>query len=433
MAKISSTKNNIPLKGSINNDTITVKHTQIAVTANKGNDRINVNKGSKHTIYGEAGNDTVTIAKTVKTNTGMKVYGDDKKNKLTGNDTFNISGGKKNSFYGGKGTDIFYVNAGTSNYLYGGTGNDTFIISKNSTGTATVKDFSTKKGNKDTVQVIGGAVKSIKVSGKHIILTGGKSGKASLTLEKAKGKTFAVTDSRGNYTVSDTKIVLGTNFTGTLNAASYLTTVAKTTIDARNTTTAVNVTGNAKSNTIYVGYVDGGTYQGGAGDDKIIISSGSKHIVYGDDIAGKLSGNDTITLNDGDYHKISGGAGKDVITVNAGVGHEIDGGNDNDNIIINYSKYTYPQNMTSVNGGNGADTITLSADVADIGPIHGGNDGDIINVHGKNGEYTLFGDAGNDTISLFDGVGDKVNIDGGSNNDIIKVFSGKEHKIKGNT
>ena len=184
MAKRTSIKNKDILKGTNAADVLTVKHSQVTVNAGKGNDKINVNSGSKHRIYGDAGKDTITVG--AKAGTGMKVYGDDAKGKLTGNDTFNINGGKKNYFYGGKGVDTFNVNAGTTNYIYGGAGNDVIVIGKTSTGTAVVKDFSVSKSNTDKVKVLGKAVKNIAVSGKNMIVKGGKS--ASVTLQNAKAK-----------------------------------------------------------------------------------------------------------------------------------------------------------------------------------------------------------------------------------------------------
>ena len=114
MVKITSTKNKDILKGTNAADTLIVKHSQVTVDAGKGKDRINVNSGSKHKVYGEAGNDTIIVA--AKAGSGSKFYGDDAKNKLTGKDTFTINGGKKNYFYGGKGVDTFNVNGGSTNY-----------------------------------------------------------------------------------------------------------------------------------------------------------------------------------------------------------------------------------------------------------------------------------------------------------------------------
>ena len=103
MATRPSRKSNSTLTGTNANDTFTVKHTKITVNGLKGNDIIKINAGANHRVYGGAGNDTITIGKSV--STGLRVYGDDAKSKLTGNDKFNINGGSKNYYYGGKGKD----------------------------------------------------------------------------------------------------------------------------------------------------------------------------------------------------------------------------------------------------------------------------------------------------------------------------------------
>ena len=441
MAKLSSTKNNSPLKGTNSADTLTVKHSQITVKAGKGNDTVIVNKGSKHKIYGEAGNDKITIAKTVKTNTGMKVYGDDANNKLSGKDKFVINAGKKNYFYGGKGTDTFTVNGGTSNYLYGGAGTDTFVIGSASTGTAIVKDFTAS----DKVQVIGNT-SSIAVSKKNMIIKGGKSGKASLTLTNAKGKKFTVTDNQGSYFVNSSNIALTLTkyFKGTLSAPSFITNIDARKLEFEKSSSGydikreVDVTGNAKANTVYVANIDGGTYQGGAGKDTMIITSGNNHIIYGDDKAGKLSGNDTITVKGGSGHNVYGGAGSDIITVEKSFSVDdnktitIDGGAGVDTIHMYGGGTTYNRN-NYIFGGNDNDRIYLYDTVRNYIKVNGGNGNDTIEINGGN-NHTINGDAGDDNITLKGGSSHTIN--GGSGINTIKLYSGKntvnggEHKDK---
>ena len=84
--------------------------------------------------------------------------------------------------------------------------------------------------------------------GKNIVFT---LGNGKITLAKAKGKTIRLKDRRGSYTLSKTKIKLGKDFKGTMDAAKFLPTITK--IDGRNAKNKVNITGNAKSNTIYAG------------------------------------------------------------------------------------------------------------------------------------------------------------------------------------
>ena len=417
MAKKTSTRNRSTLTGTKAADTLTVKHTQVTVKAGAGKDRINVNSGSSHKIYGEASNDTIIIA--AKAGSGSKIYGDDASNKLTGNDMFTISGGKKNYFYGGKGVDTFNVNGGTTNYIYGGAGNDVIVIGKTSTGTAVVKDFSVKSGNKDTVKVSGGAVKSIAVSGSNMIVKGGKS--ASVTLQNAKAKTFTVTDTLGNYTVagSNIKLKLGKTYKGTLNAASFLTTV-----DARSNANTVTINGNAKNNTIYGG-AGNNTLNGGAGNDTIIVSAGSKVTVNGG------SGVDTIRINGGSGHVIQSGSGNDKVYINGGSLKSIanSGGND----YIEIGKNTV--NGIKINwGNNGNYKLIANETVKVLGGsnhdirLYGGNDkvivaggsGHVIYTDGPTGS----GDAGgNDTIVIQSG-GRAKKIVAGDGNDVIAIANG---------
>ena len=434
MAKRTSTKNGTTLKGTSAADTLTVKHEQITVTAGKGKDTINVTKGSKHYIYGEAGADKITIGKSA--GSGMRIFGGNKKFTLADKDRFIINGGKKNYFYGGKGADTFTINAGTTNYLYGKAGNDVFAIGKNSTGKAIVKDFSVKKGNKDSVQVIGRAVKDITISKnkKDMIITGGKSGKASLTLEKAKGKTFTVTDSRGSYKVKSANIALTLDkyFKGTLNAPSFITTIDARKLEREKNSYGwevdrdVNVSGNAKANTIYVANINGGTWQGGAGKDTIVVTKGDNHIIYGDDKAGKLSGNDTITVINGTGHNIYGGAGSDTITVEKsfpsdGSSLMIDGGSGIDYIHM-YGGGTQYKRTNIINGGADDDRIYLYDSVKNYITVNGGNGNDTIEINGGN-EHIINGDAGDDTFTIKGGSGLTINGDSGVNT--MKIYSGK--------
>ncbi len=417
MANKTSTKNKSALTGTNAADTLTVKHTQVTVKAGAGKDRINVNSGSGHKIYGEGGNDTIVVA--AKAGSGSKIYGDDAKNKLTGNDTFTISGGKKNTFYGGKGVDTFNVNGGSTNYIYGGAGNDVVVIGKASTGTVVVKDFSVSKGNTDKVKVVGGAVKSIAVSGKNMIVKGGKS--ASVTLQNAKAKTFTVTDTLGNYTVagSNIKLKLGKTYKGTVNAASFLTTV-----DARSNANAITVNGNTKNNTIYGG-TGNNTLNGGAGNDTIIVSAGTKATIN----AG--SGVDTIRINGGSGHVIQSGAGNDKVYINGGSFKSIanSGGND----YIEIGKNTV--NGVKINWGNSGNYNLIANETVKIlgGSNHdirlyGGNDkiivaggsGHVIYTDGPTGS----GDAGgNDTIVIQSG-GRAKKIVAGDGNDVIAIANG---------
>lgn len=361
-----------PYTGTPKADTLTVIGKNNTVSGAKGNDKITVSKGSGHKIYGHAGNDTIIV----KAATGSKIYGDDAKGKIAGKDKITINGGKNNTIYGGKGADTITVNKGSST-IYGGKGNDVFVIGENSTGKAVVKDFRSQSGNFDRVKVSGGEVKNIKFSKQNVIIAGGKSG--SLTLTGAKSRTVFITDTNGEYKItpaSGVEITLKKNYTGPYYAPSFVDNIDVQTVGG-------TVRGNAKKNQIKAAWKDGGTYQGGGGDDVIHAETGSNHYIYGDDESGTSKGNDKITVNGGNghhiygqygddtitvkagaEHDISGGDGIDIISVTNGHSHEIKGGDGNDKITLNYVKGN--GNQTSyVYGGDGTDTIIVknSSDV----------------------------------------------------------------------
>ena len=449
MSKKTSVKNKTTLKGTNVADTLTVKHQQITVNAGKGQDKININSGSKHKIYGEAGNDIISIG--VKAGSGSKIYGDDAKNKLTGNDTFNINGGKKNYLYGGKGKDTFNINGGTSNYLDGGAGNDVFVIGKNSTGTAVVKEFSTAKGNTDSVQVVGGAVKDIAVSGKNMIVEGGKS--ASITLENTKSKTFTVTDTLGAYTVSGTnvKLALGKNYKGTLNAASFITTV-----DARSNANGIIIKGNAKNNTIYggvgantiYGYGGNDTLNGGAGNDTLYGGVGNDKIYTG-------AGSNTVIINKGDgndtiYHQ---GAKTTVKINSANASDGMSFAKSGNNLVLTYThvkakgeKANVKEVVTFANYFNADGTVkydevylqttsnqrvsswisSKGLNISGSGTINGTGFKDIITggtgidvLNGNGGNDKIYGGAGNDIINAGSGTNTLYFAKGDGNDQVI--------------
>jgi Ca2+-binding RTX toxin-like protein len=365
-------------------DILTVVGKKNTVSGAKGNDKITVKKGSGHKIFGAVGKDKITIKSGV---SRSYIYGDDAKGKIAGSDKITISGGKKNTIYGGKGADTITVNKGSST-IHGGKGNDVFVIGKNSTGKAVVKDFKTQSGDFDKVKVSGGEVKNIKGSGNDRIITGGKSG--SLTLKGAKANKFTVIDTNGEYSVSSSSIglVLKKNFTGHFTAQSFLNTIDASWVTAN----GAGVTGNAKANTINVANVDGGYYYGGGGNDAIIVNKRNNHTIYGDDSAGKMEGDDKITISGGSTgNTIYGGKGNDTITVTAGA-HMIYGGEGVD--IIRVNSGTSGQ---SVSGGAGNDEITVS----------GGN------IH------SIFGDEGDDVIKVTGGV--NHHIESGAGKDQITV------------
>ena len=389
-------------------DTIEITVSKLTIKAGKGNDKITLTKGKNNTVYGEAGNDTIT------------------------------------------------VNGGSSNKLYGGAGNDVFVIGKSSTGKAEVKDFSVKKGNTDSVKISGGTVKSIGVSGSDVIVKGGKS--AALTLKNAKNKTFTVTDTLGNYTVSgsNVKLALGKNYKGTLTAASFITTV-----DARKDANAIKIKGNAKNNTIYGGVgantiygyggndtLNGGagndTLYGGVGTDKLTGGTGRDTFVYAngdgkDTITDYTAGQDTLQISSGSIGKTAlANSNKDLVFT-VGSGTVTLTGAAAKAISLKDSRGSYTASNTAITlGSDFTGTMDAAKYLASVKNIDGSAATKAVNITGnaqanviKAGKTggTYKGEAGNDTMY---GGGGNDTLNGGAGNDTLYGGVGTD-KLTGGT
>ena len=402
MAAKSSTKNKSTLKGTSASDVLTVKHDQVTATGAGGNDTIKITKGNSskvsgdagkdtitvsagksHTIHGNAANDTITIGKSA--GTGIKAYGD------AGNDTMKASNSYAVTFYGGdgndtltggKGGDKLYGQAGADK-LYGGAGNDTLsggagddrlygqagtdtltggagkdtFVYASGGGSDKITDYA---AGYDTLQITSGSISKTTLanSSKDMVITVGT---GKVTLKNAAGKTISMKDNRGSYTMSKSAITLGSNFTGTMDLAKYLSTV--TTINGKSSTKTVTIKGNAKANTIYGGS-GANTVYGYAGNDKLYGYGGNDTLSGGD-------GNDTLYGGDGN-DKLYGGAGNDTLTGGAGndvfvygAGHDTisdyrnyRSGSQQDKLIAEGTKIigvtynTYTDNAHGINAGD---------------------------------------------------------------------------------
>ncbi len=373
MAKKSSTKNKSTLKGTNSADTLTVKHSQITVTAGKGNDGIYVNKGSAHRIYGEAGNDIITVKST---GTGMRVYGDDAKSKLTGNDTFNIYGGKSNYYYGGKGSDVFNVRGGTNSSIYGGAGNDVIKVYAGS-----VKSVDAGTGT-NKITVSGGTVSKIV----------GGTGNDIINVQKQKKISINAGNGSNNITIAGidnsmfSKVSRAVIKTG---SGADLITVNKGGFHAIYSSSG-NDTININAGTSYI--------SAGTGNDKVTINSKYSCVVNGN------NGNDTITLKGNSYNNaICGDDGNDTI------------------IVKNNNKTDY---FNILEGGAGSDTYHIYNPYLYLGIFNGSEsakDRDVINFHCNSSDIRVLDYfPSNDTLL----VNRSIFIVGISSIDKIKVTTG---------
>lgn len=360
-----------------------------------------------------------------------------------GNDTITIKKGKNSVIHGDAGNDKIYINGGSNNDIYGDAGKDTIFISKKSK--ATIKDYT---AGSDTLNVTGTITKTA-LSKKNMVINVGK---GVVTLENAAAKVISVKDDRGSYSMSKTALVLGKDFKGTIDATKFLSTVK--TIDGRKAKKAVNITGNAKANTIYAGKA-GGTIKGGKGND-IITAGAGKDTLYGN--AGKdtfvySSGNGKDVIKDysagQDTLKISGGSiskttlansGKDVVfTVGNG---SITLNNAADKTISlkdDRGSYTVSK-FDIVLGSDFTGTMDAGAFLPTIDTINALSTNTAVNIIGNEEDNTIFASNAGGTIKggggvdeLFGGNGAALygdegddNLYGGSGNNVLYGGEGND-------
>ena len=241
----------------------------------------------------------------------------------SGNDSL-IGGAGKDSLYGGKGNDT----------LTGGNGNDLFICNA---GNDVITDYAT--GDKIS---LGAAITKATVSGSNVVFT---TGNGTLTVQKAKGKTLSLIDSKGK---EYSTVVGGTTLTLTNSKESVVTVgAAVKVIDASARTKAVKITGNKLANSI-VGGSGNDTLYGGQGNDTLWGGKGNDSLYGGD-------GKDRIfDYQSGDMLKILKSNGKDggtfksskysggdlTLTINGGGTVIFDGVSQGDKFNINGKTYT---------------------------------------------------------------------------------------------
>ena len=310
---IFSVKKKGKLVGGAGNDFIYGTNGTNQLYGEKGND-ILYGRGGNDKLYGGAGKD--------------KLYGESGKDKLYGDGGGDclIGGDGNDELYGGAGKDELYGESGNDK-LYGGDGNDKLhggagndILSGgagkdifiykcgNDSGKDIITDY---KAGEDTLHISSEeTISKTKLSGNNVVFTVGK---GSITLKNVSDKTISLSDHRGSYTVSNTTIKLGKDFSSTMDAQKFLSSVK--TIDGRNAAGYfVWITGNLQDNIIYAGK-NGGTYKGGAGNDQLYGGAGDD-CLNGDD------GNDILYGGTGN-DKLTGGAGKDTFVYSEGDGNDI--------------------------------------------------------------------------------------------------------------
>ena len=339
------------------------------------------------------------------TNNNITIYGNSLDNILSGN-------GKDDVLYGEDGDDILYTGSG-NNILYGGNGNDTFVFGKgfwdysNETkGNSIISDY---QSGKDIINTKNYSISKTELvnNNKDVKFT---IGSGSVTVANGEGKTISFVEStRGSYTVSDSVIVLGADFTGTMDAANYLDTIV--TIDGSAATSDVTLKGNENANVL----------KGGAGDDILTGGAGNDRFVYSN-----ADGDDTIT----DYT-----AGEDIIEINGNIS--------NTALAYGNVKFTVGEGSLTVQNGydktisvkDSSGSYTLSTSAIILGSDFGGTldagkylstvthiDGrsttEGVTITGNSIANTIYGGSGNDVLN---GGAEDSYLNGGTGDDTYSI------------
>ena len=160
---------------------------------------------------------------------------------------------------------------------------------------------------------------------------------------------------------------------------------------------------------------------GVGGNDTIYVKGGKNNYIYGDDKKGKVSGNNKIIISGGTYNIINGGKGADTITVGAKVlGATVFGGAGKDRITVNSTK-TYKSKYKGVYEGKTYTQVTYYGTYVDAGS----SDDTIVANAGT--AHNIYGGKGKDTITV--GKKAQAYVDGGAGNDLIMVKSATQGKF----
>lgn len=301
--------------------TVNGKSTTKTVTV-KGNAKANTLYGGSgaNTLYGYAGND--------------KLYG------YAGNDIL-YGGDGDDTLNGGDGNDTLYGGAGADT-LTGGAGKDTFVY-VNGEGNDTITDYAS---DQDALQIANGSVSNMALANnnKDLVFTVGD---GSVTVKDAAAKSVRMQDSRGSYTVTRRTITLGSDFTGTLDAAEVMPTV--TTINGEAATGNTIIKGNGNNRSIY----------GGMGQDQL-SAEGNNNALYGG------VGDDILEVVKGTGNYLSGDEGNDEYIVNWPLREEPNSGDEHHTVVIDNAFAEESDSDTLViNGADSSNfTFSLSADDA---------------------------------------------------------------------
>ncbi len=333
--------------------------------------------------------------------------GDDTLKGENGNDTI-YGGTGDDKIDGGKGNDWIFGNAGNDS-LKGGAGVDLFVYTLGD-GNDTIVDYS----NSDMIHFVNTDISQTQIIGSNVVFTAEDGGK--LTVKNGKGKTFNITDTRGQDTSSVIKSSSSSDPTLLLldnsHASSITLDFGVVTADASLRTKKTQITGNMLDN-VLIGGRGKDILNGGAGNDVLTGGKGNDVFIYSsdDDIITDYASGDKISASSA--MKSFGTNGDDLIinyadgslTIKDAAGEKI-------TFIENGKTYV---NVYSANGIlNGAGTaITLDASTTKFTA-----DGKIVSIDASavDGQLEIFGNSKANKIFAGD---DDTTLNGGKGNDTL--------------
>lgn len=397
----------------------------------KGEDTVDISGGKKNTINTGDDKDTITVNYTGN-DLGHPMQNIIKAGK--GNDVITIQDGI-NTIYGEGGNDTINVTAKGINTIYGG-GDNINVVTDFSSVENTIYAYSDKininngentiyaKKGKNTITLTGGT-NTIYASGSDTINSNGTSGNNTIYV---KSDTINLTAGVNNVYIQKggSTINILSNDLMTDNDNNYIY------LQKGNNT--VNIDGGTSDNYTYVKTeittgknifnLDGYTALDGYGepDYKTTQTLNIKGYAYADIDLG--SGADIIKDSSfadvPNQWKINTGKGNDRFYISNGKNKQLNGQDGDDYFEITSGT------AHQVDGGDGKDTFIINGGKQHIVYCRNGND--TVTVNGGDESTVTAGD-GNDTITI--NGGSKNNIYGSNGNDIINIKGGSEHTIDG--
>ena len=390
----------------------------ISITAGNGDDRLLLQDDSYLVIDLGDGNDTINESAgnniTINAGNGIDAI------MFTGSDVLiNADDGDDYiGHYGSVTTDILNPNYSNNVTINTGKGNDNIVIGRNDfivyaegDGNDTIQGYSVN----DTIKIDSTSTPSTVASGNDIIINVGE---GSIRLVNVTDTAVTAINSSGdliNFSESGTTSTVQPANTDTNVASGWATIISSdgsTVID--NDNNIANGTDNAEtfqiasiSNTLRVVY-------GNAGADTINISGSVNGIEFSNVTLEGGDGDDAINIygNVDGIHpstvSIGGGAGNDTVSIYGG----------NEGIHGGISEAVENKTTTTIDGGDGDDNIIIYAntdkgiDISKV-TITGGNGNDLISIYGGNYGIGGWENSGGATVS----------IDGGEGADTISVNS----------